>query len=97
MMLGGVYDPFSNIAGSEDIEDVVSPGVHVGIVKRYISSTHSCMVLIPSVNDTDPIGPVRIMKPLQGGAISAPAINSKVVVGFLDGKFNNAIILGYLA
>ncbi len=96
-MLGGVYDPFSNIAGSKGVEDVVSPGVHVGIVKRYISSTHSCMVLIPSVNDTDPIGPVRIMKPLQGGAVSAPAINSKVVVGFLDGKFNNAIILGYLA
>jgi hypothetical protein len=97
MRLGGAYDPFSNISGSQDTEDVVSPGVHVGVVKRYISSTHSCMVLVPTVNDTDPIGPVRIMKPLQGGVVSAPAINAKVIVGFLDGKFNNAIILGYLA
>lgn len=96
-MAGGIYDPFSNIAGISDIEDVVSPGIHVGIVKRYISTTHSCMVLVPSVNDTDPIGPVRIMKPLQGGSISNPAVNAKVIVGFLDGKFNNAVILGYLA
>jgi hypothetical protein len=96
-MAGGLYDPFSNIAGMKDIDDVVSPGIHIGIVKRYISATHSCMVLVPSVNDTDPIGPVRIMKPLQGGAISNPAVNSKVVIAFLDSKFNNAIILGYLA
>lgn len=95
-MLGGVYDPFSNIAGASDIDDVVSPGIHIGIVKRYISSTHSCMVLVPSVNDTDPIGPVRIMKPIQGGSISTIPVGSKVVVGFLDSKFNNAIILGYL-
>jgi hypothetical protein len=97
MISDGLYDPFYGIEGKNNTEGVVTAGIHIGVVKRYISSTHSCMVLIPTVNDTDPIGPVRIMKPLQGGTVSAPAINSKVVVGFLDGNFNNAIILGYLA
>jgi hypothetical protein len=96
-MFGGLYDPFQRIDTNQNLYETVSPGTHIGIVKRYISSTQSCMVLVPSVNDTDPIGPVRIMKPSSGASISAPAINSKVVVVFLDGVFNNAIILGYLA
>lgn len=96
-MLGGTFDPFSQIAGNSNLDDVISPGIHIGIVKRYIANTKSCMVLVPSVNDSDPIGPVRIMTPFfTSTPIVAPAVNTKVVVAFLDNTFNNAVILGYL-
>jgi hypothetical protein len=96
-MLGGTFDPFSRVTGNSNLDDVISPGVHIGIVKRYIASTKSCMVLVPTVNDSEPIGPVRIMNPFfTGTTIVAPAVNTKVVVAFLDGAFNNAVILGYL-
>lgn len=95
-MLGGVFDPFSKLSGNSSDAKVITPGIHVGIVKRYISNTHSCIVLVPSVNDSDPIGPIRIMRPFHSGAITQPSINSKVIVAFIDGQFNNAVILGYL-
>lgn len=95
-MFGGIFDPFSEIANNANIDDVVSPGIHIGIVKRFISATNSCMVLIPSVNDTDSMGPFRIMAPFST-PFTSPSVNTKVVVAFLDGTFNNAVILGYLA
>ena len=95
-MFGGIYDPFSAIANNSNIDDVISPGIHIGIVKRFILATKSCMVLIPSVNDTDPMGPFRIMAPFSTPFNDYPEVNTKVVVAFLDGTFNNAVILGYL-
>jgi hypothetical protein len=95
-MLGGTYDPFSRITSNANIDDIISPGIHIGIVKRFIASTKSCMVLVPSVNTTDPMGPFRIMAPFSTPFSQYPAVNTKVIVAFLDGSFKNAVILGYL-
>lgn len=94
-MFGGVFDPFSNIAngGSEDSQ---FPAIHVGVVKSYISSTNSVMVLIPTVNSGSAIGPCKVMRPYAMPPTTVPTKGQKVVVAFLDGSINSAIVLGYL-
>lgn len=96
-MLSGIYDPFKNIVGDKNASQGISPSLHVGIVKSYNSTTKACMVLVPSVNDTEELGPIRIIKPLTGAAFSAPSINAVVIVGCIDGNFEEMVILGTFA
>lgn len=72
-------------------------GLHIGIVKTVSSATKSVMVLVPAINESDMIGPCRIVVPLISGAtVVMPAINSKVVVGFLDGSYDQMVCFGKL-
>lgn len=72
-------------------------GIHIGIVKTVSDATKSVTVLVPSINESDVIGPCRIVVPLTPGAtVVMPAINSKVVVGFLDGDYNQMVCFGKL-
>ena len=75
----------------------VPAGVHIGIVKSTNSSTKSVMVLVPSINNTDVIGPCRVVVPLISGAAAVlPPVNTKVVIAFLDGDYQQAVCLGKL-
>ena len=96
-MIYNVFDPFANIQGEEPAIPEVTPAIHIGRVKQYYPTTKSCMVSVPSVNDTIAIGPFRIMKHFSSSAFVAPAINSLVIVAFLDSQFESAVIIGGLA
>jgi hypothetical protein len=72
-------------------------GLHIGIVKTVSAATKSVTVLVPSINESDVIGPCRIVVPLTSGAtVVMPAINTKVVVGFLDGSYDQMVCFGKL-
>jgi hypothetical protein len=97
-MLNGVFDPFSSITGEKQ-EDTSFPAIHVGRVRSYIASTNSVMVLVPTVNSGSAIGPCKVMKNYgvrTGGTQKLPAKGDNVVVAFLDGSINSAIVLGFL-
>lgn len=96
-MLNGVFDPFSGITGEKE-EDTSFPSIHVGVVRSYIASTNSVMVLVPTVNSGSAIGPCKVMKNygVRTGTQKLPAKGDKVVVAFLDGSVNSAIVLGFL-
>jgi hypothetical protein len=97
-MLSGVFDPFSRITGEKE-EDTGFPAIHVGSVRSYIASTNSVMVLVPTVNSGSAIGPCKVMKNYgvrTGGTQKLPAKGDKVIVAFLDGSINSAIVLGFL-
>lgn len=96
-MLNGAYDPFRNVVGDKSAAQGISPSLHVGIVKSYNSTTKACMVLVPSVNDTEELGPIRILKPLTGATHTVPSINTVVIVGCIDGNFDDMVILGTFA
>lgn len=78
-------------------KDLVPAGIHIGIVKSTNAATKSVMVLVPSINENDVIGPCRIVIPLTSGATAAmPAVNTKVIVAFLDGSYDQGVCLGKL-
>jgi hypothetical protein len=78
-------------------KDLVPAGIHLGIVKSASSATKSVMVLVPSINENDVIGPCRIVVPLTSGAtVVMPAVNTKVIVAFLDGSYDQGVCLGKL-
>jgi hypothetical protein len=98
-MLGGVYDPFSKIFGGSDDSDGAFPSIHIGVVRSYKASTNSVMVLVPTVNSGSAMGPCKVMKNYgvrTGGTQKLPVKGDKVVVAFLDGSINSAIVLGFL-
>lgn len=97
-MTYNVFDPFANISSEEgdSVPDVL-PAIHVGRVKQYYSDTKTCMVLIPSVNDTIPLGPFRLVKGFNSATFQAPSIDSLVIVAFIDSEFESAVIIGGLA
>jgi hypothetical protein len=97
-MLNGVFDPFSGISGEKE-ENTSFPSIHVGSVRSYIASTNSVMVLVPTVNSGSAIGPCKVMKNYgvrTGLTQKLPVKGDKVVVAFLDGSINSAIVLGFL-
>lgn len=99
-MLSGVFDPFSRISGGTDNSDDF-PAIHIGVVKSYIPSTNSAMVLVPTVNSGSAIGPCKVMKHYGPTLIPSPTVQSpkkgdKVIVAFIDGALNSAVVLGYL-
>lgn len=96
-MFGNSFDPFSEITNDSGDSAPISPGVHVGVVKRYIENTNSCMVLVPTVNANQAIGPVRVMSPFSAGLHSQPTVGMTVIVAFMDSEFINAVVLGYFA
>lgn len=93
-MLGGIYDPFFSISGDDPNNSVISAGIHIGVVKSYISSTKTCMVVVPSVSGKEAVGPMQLMRSFSSSSFNAPSIGDKVVVAFIDGTFNNGVVLG---
>lgn len=98
-MLEGLFDPFRNVSDEIPGQPDMLPGVHFGVVKSFNAATYSCMVLVPSVNDKEPIGPMRIVVPIAGSinALTSLAKNTQVVVAFIDGKFERGVVLGRLS
>lgn len=96
-MLSGVFDPFSGITGDTPGQPDIQPTIHIGKVKAYSATTKSCMVLVSSVHPTEAIGPCRVMKPNSLATYKAPVTGDIVVVAFLDGEFNDMVVLGLLA
>lgn len=97
-MLGGVFDPFSRLSGERPEEDNF-PSIHIGVVKSYIVSTNSVMVLVPTINSGSAIGPCKVMKNygvLTGLSTRTPQKGDKVVLALIDGSLNAAVVLGYL-
>lgn len=93
-----MYDPFRDISDEIPGQPDMLPGVHYGVVKSFNSSTYSCMVLVPSVNDREPLGPMRIVIPITGSITPMTlAKNTQVVVAFLDGGFERGVVLGRLS
>jgi hypothetical protein len=91
------YNYFSEPDFYSSSKSLVPAGIHIGIVKSSSSATKSVMVLVPSINDNDVIGPCRIVIPLISGATAVmPAVNTKVVVAFLDGNYDQGVCLGKL-
>lgn len=88
------YDVFSNFGiGRTDSFG----GTYIGVVKKYDSSTKSCMVLIPEIANDELLGPFRTMRPfMSAGSFVAPSVDDKVVVAFLDENLENAVLLGVL-
>ena len=97
-MVGGVFDPFSRIVSGPSDEGQF-PSIHIGVVRSYISSTNSAMVLVPTINSGSEIGPCKVMKNygvFTGLTNKSPVKGDKVVVALIDGSINSAIVLGYL-
>ena len=97
-MLGGVFDPFSRLSGGRPEEDNF-PSIHVGVVKSYIASTKSVMVLVTTINSGSAIGPCKVMNnygAVTGATNRVPQKGDKVVVALIDGSLNAAVVLGYL-
>lgn len=97
-MLSGIFDPFNNISGGGN-QGESFPAIHIGKVASYIPSTNSVMVIVPTVNTGSAIGPCKVMKNygvLTGLTNRNPQKGDKVVVAFIDGSLNSAVVLGYL-
>lgn len=94
MMRRGLYDPFYSISGEDPESSIIPASIHIGVVKGYIAATKTCMVTVSSVSGNEPIGPMQIMRSMDDSAFVAPEIGDIVVVGFIDGSFNNAVVLG---
>jgi len=94
-MRGGVFDPFSSFTG-ESGGGVPSASVHIGVVKSYIASSKTCMVTVPNISGIEAIGPMQVMQPFST-TFDAPEIGDTVIIAFLDGEFNNAVVLGKIA
>ena len=98
-MLSGVFDPFSNIEINNGDAEELFPSIHIGVVKSYTASTNSVIVSVPTVNTSSPIGPCKVMRNygiVGGPGDIVPRKNDKVVVAFLEGKLNSAVVLGFL-
>lgn len=93
-MIGGMFDPFQRFDSMGSIMPTAS--IHIGIVKSYTSATKTCMVTVPVVSGEEPIGPMQVMQPLVN-QYHAPSVGDTVIVAFLDGEFNNAVVLGKIA
>lgn len=93
-MRRGLYDPFYSVSGDDPENNVPTPSIHVGVVRGYISSTKTCMVSVPTISGNDAIGPMQIVRSMDDSSFVPPDIGDKVVVAFLDGSFNNAVVLG---
>jgi len=96
-MLSGAFDPFSRLETNNGNAEELFPSIHVGVVKSYKISTNSVMVLVNTVNTSSEIGPCKVMRN-YGTATGTrrPVKGDKVIVAFLDGKLNSAVVLGYL-
>lgn len=94
-MLGGVFDPFSRISGERPELDNY-PSIHIGVVKSYIASTNSAMVVVPTINSGSAIGPCKVMRPYGMPPTTQPTKGQKVVIALIDGSLNSAVVLGYL-
>ena len=92
-----MLDPFRNIAGDKSRAFMVSPSLHIGVVKAYNNTLKTCMVLVNSINDVEPLGPLRIIAPFSTAVFSAPSVGDIVVVGCIDGNFADMVVLGTLA
>lgn len=91
------YDYFSEPEFFSSDKSLTPAGIHIGIVKSASAATKSVMVLVPSINENDVIGPCRIVVPLTSVAtVAMPAVNTKVVVAFLDGNYDQGVCLGKL-
>ena len=96
-MLGGVFDPFSRFETSNGNAEELFPSIHVGVVKSYKISTNSVMVLVNTINSSSAIGPCKVMRNYgTATGTRTPVKGDKVVVAFLEGKLNSAVVLGYL-
>lgn len=89
-------NPFDVFSGF-DTEPTETGTTFIGIVKKYMSDTKSCMVLVPEIDDSEVLGPFRIMRSFSSlTSFIPPSVNDKVVVAFLDGSLDNAVLLGVL-
>lgn len=93
-MRPNVFDVFSDFGGGQ----IPSfGGIYVGIVKKYDSTTKSCMVLVPEIDRQEVLGPFRTTMPfINPSSYVAPSLNDKVIVAFLDESLENAVLLGVL-
>lgn len=103
-MLEGLFDPFRNVSDEIPGQPDMLPGLHFGVVKSFNAATYSCMVLVPSVNDREPLGPMRIVIPIARIQPTTSSLapmtlpkNTQVLVAFLDGKFERGVVLGRLS
>lgn len=94
-MLSGVFDPFSRLSGEQPEQDIF-PSIHIGVIKSYIASTNSAMVLVPTINSGSEIGPCKVMRPYGMPPTTQPTKGQKVVIALIDGSLNSAVVLGYL-
>ena len=94
-MFGGVFDPFAAVT-SDSLEGGQFPSIHIGVVRSYIASTNSAMVVVPTINSGSAIGPCKVMRPYAQPPTTLPTKGQKVVVALIDGSINSAIVLGYL-
>ena len=92
-----MLDPFRNIVGDKPRAFQISPSLHIGVVKSYNSSTKTCMVSVPTINDSEALGPFRIVKSFSSSSFVAPVVGQIVALGCIDGNFSDMVILGYLA
>lgn len=84
-----ILDPFANMPAEDgSTYSALMPSLHIGIIKAITPDT-KYVLRIPSVNTTLDLPPC---KALQG--VPTLYVNDKVLVGFIDGEFEEMYIIG---